>query len=152
MMEIERKFLVRNFEFLSGQGCHGFLIKQAYLLTSSDRSLRIRLKHQRAFLTLKIGLNPLERSEFEYEIPIADAEELLATCSKVLSKVRYEIMHKGTLWEVDLFQEGLSGLCIAEVELESSSQIVELPDWVGEEVTHDPQYLNVNLIKRLEVR
>lgn len=151
MIEIERKFLVKNVDFLTEQDA-GFNIQQAYIMESNDRSLRIRIKNERAFLTLKIGKNALERLEFEYEISLIEAQTMLQCCSRVLYKKRFEVWHQNVRWEVDVFQGDLLGLYLAEVELESLDQNIELPDWVGEEVTHDPQYLNVNLIKRLEVR
>jgi len=151
MIEIERKFLVKNVDFLPEQDA-GFNIQQAYIMESNDRSLRVRIKNERAFLTLKIGKNALERLEFEYEISLVEAQAMLQCCSRVLHKKRFEVWHQNVRWEVDVFQGDLLGLYLAEVELESLDQNIELPDWVGEEVTHDPQYLNVNLIKRLEVR
>ena len=151
MIEIERKFLVKNVDFLPEQDA-GFNIQQAYIMESNDRSLRIRIKNERAFLTLKIGKNALERLEFEYEISLIEAQTMLQCCSRVLHKKRFEVWYQNVRWEVDVFQGDLLGLYLAEVELESLDQNIELPDWVGEEVTHDPQYLNVNLIKRLEVR
>jgi adenylate cyclase len=151
MIEIERKFLLKNLNFLKEIDA-GFEIRQAYVMEAQDRSLRVRIKNERAFLTLKIGDNALERKEFEYEISLGEAEEMMQSCSRVLHKKRYEVWHQKVCWEVDVFEGALRGLCLAEVELESLNQSVELPDWVGEEVTHDPQYLNVNLIKRLEVR
>jgi len=151
MKEIERKFLVKNMDFLKNHSTVGYTIQQAYLMESKDRSLRVRIKNQRAFLTLKIGENALERSEYEYEIPFKEAEELLHCCPRVLYKIRYEIHYQNALWEVDVFQKELTGLCIAEIELESPEQSFDLPEWVGEEVTQDPQYLNINLIKRLNV-
>jgi CYTH domain-containing protein len=151
MIEIERKFLVKNVDFLTEQDA-GFNIQQAYIMESDDRSLRIRIKNERAFLTLKIGKNALERLEFEYEISLIEAQTMLQCCSRVLYKKRFEVWHQNVRWEVDVFQGDLLGLYLAEVELESLDQNIELPEWVGEEVTHDPQYLNVNLIKRLEVR
>ncbi|NBO59815.1 MAG: CYTH domain-containing protein [Flavobacteriia bacterium] len=151
MIEIERKFLVKNVDFLTEQDA-GFNIQQAYIMESNDRSLRVRIKNERAFLTLKIGKNALERLEFEYEISLVEAQAMLQCCSRVLHKKRFKVWHQNVRWEVDVFQGDLLGLYLAEVELESLDQNIDLPDWVGEEVTHDPQYLNVNLIKRLEVR
>jgi CYTH domain-containing protein len=151
MIEIERKFLVNNLSFLS-EKVPSFTIKQAYILASNDRSLRVRIKDQRAFLTLKIGESAIQRAEFEYEISVAEADEMMKFCSRVLRKIRYVVWYNNVRWEVDVFQGSLLGLCLAEVELESTDQKIELPDWVGQEVTHDPQYLNVNLINRLQVR
>ncbi|MBM3164182.1 MAG: CYTH domain-containing protein [Bacteroidetes bacterium] len=149
MKEIERKFLVKNLNFLNGVNAQKVFIQQAYLIASNDRSLRIRIKNEKAFLTLKIGTNVLNREEFEYEIPLAEGQELLGFCSQVLTKLRYTLQHQNVVWEIDVFQNELDGLYMAEVELEHEHQLLELPEWVGEEVTHDPQYLNINLIKRL---
>lgn len=149
MKEIERKFLVPNLDFLANNTYRSFEIHQGYLMELPDRSLRIRIKNNQALLTLKIGKDALIRSEFEYEIPWEEGQDLLKFCPKVLRKIRFAVPHEGHIWEVDIFKDGLEGIVVAEVELETPDQPVELPPWVGEEVTHDPQFLNVNLIKRL---
>ena len=94
---------------------------------------------------MKFGVNALVREEFEYEIPMEDAESLWRLCSKKLSKTRYRLMHAGNLWEIDVFHEKNEGLVLAEIELSAPDQVFEPPFWLGEEVTDDARYLNVNL-------
>ena len=87
------------------------------------------------------------RREFEYEIPLADAEELLKLCGKnILNKIRYKIEFENHLWEVDIFEGRHAGLILVEVEINSADEFVKIPSWVGEEVSADPKYYNVNLI------
>jgi adenylate cyclase len=103
-----------------------------------------------ATLNIKTATTAISRSEFEYEIPVADAEALLAdSCAgHPIEKTRYEIEYSGLTWEVDEFHGANIGLVVAEVELESESQPVTLPPWVGREVSGDPRYLNTNLSQR----
>jgi CYTH domain-containing protein len=98
---------------------------------------------------LKFGESALVRSEFEYEIPLVEAEALLRQCSKVLSKTRFEVVVDSHVWEIDVFHGKLQGLIVAEIELSREDETFVLPDWVGKEVTADKSYLNVNLIERL---
>jgi len=107
------------------------------------------VKGTKGFLTLKFGADMLSRNEFEYEIPFEEACELLTHCEKVLQKTRYEIPAGDHVWEIDVFSGALDGLMLAEIELSDADETIQLPSWVGEEVTHDPRYLNVNLIKGL---
>jgi len=144
--EIERKFLVNGNEWRDGVSpvhtCQG------YLVIDSDRTIRVRLQEERAFLTIKGKTEGISRSEYEYEIPAADARELLdGLCLQpYIEKNRYEIFHAGLKWEVDEFLKDNYGLVVAEVELESEEQQVDLPPWVGEEVSRDPRYGNANLV------
>jgi CYTH domain-containing protein len=149
MTEIERKYLIGNLDILRPLLVSGKAIKQGYLFATSEKSCRIRIKGDRGFLTIKIGESALVRSEYEYEIPINDAESLLQTCPRVLSKCRYELPVEGHTWEIDVFEGKLEGLVVAEIELTDVDERFLLPPWVGEEVTSDPSYLNVNLINRL---
>jgi len=149
MIEIERKFLIGNMDLLGPLLLNGRTIQQGYLFVAPDKSCRIRLKGERGFITLKFGDSALVRSEFEYEIPQPEAEALLRHCSKVLSKTRFEVMVDSHVWEIDVFHDKLEGLIVAEIELSREDETFVLPDWVGEEVTADKSYLNVNLIERL---
>lgn len=149
MLEIERKFLVNRWAELAPLLSEGIEIHQAYILESEDRSLRIRKKGKRTFLTLKFGKDALRREEFEYEIPASDAETLFSHCHPILQKTRYELTVGSHLWEIDVFHQSLEGLILAEIELNDEHAPFELPFWVGKEVTDDPEYLNINLIKRL---
>lgn len=149
MTEIERKYLIRNLDMLRPLLIDGKAIKQGYLFANSEKSCRIRIKGDRGFLTIKIGASAYIRSEYEYEIPIHDAESLLQACPRVLSKCRYQVPVEGHTWEIDVFEGKLEGLVVAEIELTEIDEQFKLPSWVGEEVTSDPFYLNVNLINQL---
>jgi adenylate cyclase len=145
--EIERKFLVRDVTVVAG--AEGIPYRQGYLSTVPERTVRVRLAGPRAFLTVKGITVGDTRSEFEYEIPVADAMALLRMCERPLvEKTRYRVEHAGLTWEVDIFEGDNAGLIVAEVELPASDTPVELPDWIGEEVTGDPRYYNANLVAR----
>ena len=144
--EIERKFLVDK-EKLHLPDCGKKLI-QAYLWNNPEKSLRIRIAADLAFLTIKTGTNVLDRLEFEYEIPMEDARELLAMCDAKIEKTRYLIEHKNHTWEVDVFHGSNDGLIIAEVELNHANESIDFPSWIDKEVSHDPKYLNASLIKK----
>ena len=145
-IEIERKFLVdkrkiRGLNYFSEER-----IFQGYL--SRDPTVRVRMTDERAFLTIKSATRGIERQEFEYEIPLADAEKLLRLCgSEVLKKYRRKISHGGHVWEVDFFAGRHAGLIIAEVELKRADEPIDLPDWVTKEVSNDSRYFNSNLVK-----
>jgi adenylate cyclase len=141
--EIERKFLVVGPDWRQGQGV---LLRQGYLNRDPQRTVRVRLADQQAFITIKGASQGLVRSEFEYPIPLPDAEQLLSLCDgPLIEKRRYGIEHRGLYWEVDEFFGANQGLVVAEVELTAADQAVELPAWVGAEVTHDPRYFNSRL-------
>ncbi len=144
--EIERKYLIK--EDLLILPHKGNRIVQGYLWSEKAKSMRIRITKAKGFLTIKMGTTPLSRLEYEYEIPLKDAEELLSKCEKTIEKTRYIITHVGMNWEVDVFEGENKGLIIAELELESENQEFEKPLWLGMEVTEDTRYLNVNLLKK----
>lgn len=146
-MEIERKFLVKD-QAYKANGV-GRLLKQAYLYADSQKSVRIRLDNGIAFLTVKGPRAGAGRPEFEYEIPFADAEEIIATlCEKPsIEKHRYTLDYAGLTWEIDEFHGDNEGLVVAEVELESENQTLDKPAWIGREVTDDPRFLNSNLFQ-----
>lgn len=142
--EIERKFLVDAKKVSALKFSAEEIIAQGYL--STEPTIRVRLKNNRGFLTIKSATVGIERKEFEYEIPLGDAEELLQLCgTRVLKKIRRKIFHGGHLWEVDFFGGKLDGLILAEVELASPDEFVEVPDWVTREVSDDVRYFNSNL-------
>lgn len=145
--EIERKYLVRHDGWRNGTP--GMRLRQGYLCTAADRLVRVRRAGERAMLTIKSELTAVHRLEYEYEIPVADAEEMLdRLCERPLvEKTRYALTYGGLPWVVDVFDGVNDGLVLAEVELSSESQAIELPDWAGAEVTHLPRYLNVNLAR-----
>ena len=144
--EIERKFLVKNESFKLFS--KGVIYRQGYLSRDKERTVRIRVAGEQAFITIKGLTNGMERLEFEYMISLTDANEMLSTlCLKpLIEKVRFKIMSDGHLWEVDEFIGDNEGLTVAEVELKSSGEHVIIPDWVGPEVTGDLMYFNSNLV------
>jgi adenylate cyclase len=146
--EIERKFLIANDAWRNGAS--GVHYRQGYLSTEPTRTVRVRLAGSRGYLTIKGKSSGAARLEYEYEIPAADASELLdLLCQRpLIEKVRYKIAFAGMTWEVDEFEGENAGLLIAEVELQSEDQRVELPPWVGDEVTGDRRYYNASLIAR----
>ncbi|MGI6084248.1 MAG: CYTH domain-containing protein [Acetivibrionales bacterium] len=144
--EIERKFLVLNDDYK--KGASGTFYKQGYLCTSPQRTVRIRTVGSKGFLTIKGALRGAVRTEYEYSIPYKDAKELFILCEKpLIEKYRYKVPYAGVTWEVDEFCGENKGLVIAEVELEYENQPIELPPWVGEEVTSDARYYNSNLVR-----
>src|SRR5208337_5496043 len=146
--EIERKFLVKSNSW-RGQG-KGQRYRQGYLNTAKERTVRVRTAGDNSYLTIKGITVGASRSEYEYEIPVADANEMLnQLCERpLIEKTRYRIPHAGLLWEVDEFEGENRGLITAEVELKDEHQSVTLPGWVGQEVTGDPQYFNANLVAK----
>ena len=145
--EIERKFLVEGDGWRAGKGT---AYRQGYLSTVKERSVRVRVAGDKAMLTIKGLTIGATRSEYEYEIPVRDAEEMLDNlCERpLIEKRRYKIDHGGLTWEVDEFFGENQGLVVAEVELKSEGQAIEFPPWIGKEVTDDPRYFNVNLVQR----
>lgn len=144
--EIERKFLVKDDSWRGlGEGSH---YRQGYLSTQPDRTVRVRVAAGKGFLTIKGRTVGATRAEYEYAIPLQDADAMLdELCERpLIEKTRYRIGYQGQIWEVDEFEGENAGLVVAEVELATADQVVALPDWVGEEVTTDPRYYNANLI------
>ena len=143
--EIERKFLVHPRKW-SDLGA-GLVIRQGYLCASKQSSVRVRTYGDRAYVTIKGATSDITRDEYEYEIPMTDASEILDNLCEnpPIEKTRYRIVFKGHAWEVDEFTGANSGLTIAEVELKHSREQVELPDWIDREVSGDPRYFNSNL-------
>ena len=144
--EIERKFLLHHEEWKKADKPTGQHIRQGYILTDPQKTIRVRIKDHKGFLTIK-GLSVgATRSEYEYEIPVQEATELLDAFSvSELSKIRYEIPYKNKTWEVDEFLGDNAGLLIAEIELENEQEPIELPEWVATEVTSEEKYYNSNL-------
>ena len=146
-LEIERKFLVDAEKLSELHLTGGEKISQGYLSTDIEKIVRVRIEKNRGFLAVKTKNIGIVRREFEYEIPLADAEELLKLCGKnVLNKIRYKIEFENHIWEVDIFEGRHAGLILAEVEINSADELVKIPSWVGEEVSGDSRYYNVNLI------
>ncbi|MCC5861544.1 MAG: CYTH domain-containing protein [Gammaproteobacteria bacterium] len=144
--EIERKFLLQGEAWR--EGASGLDYRQGYLSTDKQRTVRVRVVGARAMLTIKGMTHGIRRVEFEYPIPQDDAEQLLALCHRpLIEKTRYRVEHAGLVWEIDEFHGENAGLLVAEVELEDESQAIQLPAWVGEEVSDDPRYFNSNLAR-----
>ncbi len=147
MLEIERKFSVKNTNFLANAK-ESYKITQGYLNTDKNRTVRIRIKGEKGFITVK-GLSSadgLSRFEWEKEINIKDAEALLLLCEDfVIDKTRYLIPFDTIVFEVDVFEGANEGLVIAEVELETKDQQFDKPEWLGEELTGDERFYNAYL-------
>lgn len=142
--EIERKFLVSDDAW--NDGSTGVRIAQGYLSLDPERSVRVRLAGENAWITVKGRTQGLTRAEFEYPIPPADARDLLDIClPSVIDKTRHRIHFGGHLWEIDVFHGANEGLVIAEVELDDESASPELPPWLGAEVSSDFRYFNASL-------
>lgn len=147
--EIERKFLVIG-DF-KPHAISSHRIVQGYLTTNRDCTVRLRLMDDKAFLTIKgaSSADGLERAEWEYAIPVADAELMLRLPGiQSLAKVRYKVPVGGHTWEVDVFEGANAGLLMAEIELGSRDEAFERAEWVGEEVTGDPRYYNSQLLAK----
>lgn len=144
--EIERKFLVTDDTWR--QLAEGSLYRQGYI-ASQGATVRVRIAGNQGYLTIKGPTVNYSRAEFEYPIPLADAQEMLDTlCVRpLIEKTRYKINLNGLVWEVDEFAGANQGLILAEVELSDESQQIELPNWIGEEVSGDPKYYNSYLVK-----
>jgi adenylate cyclase len=146
--EIERKFLVLD-DGWKDHVSERIGIRQAYIASMEDRSVRVRVADEKlATLTVKIGRN-LSRDEFEYVIPVSDAEELMMRAVGVqIVKTRHKVPYRGFVWEVDIFEGLYEGLRIAEVEMKTEVDDPALPDWLGEEVTGQNRYSNQSLAMR----
>ena len=149
-LEIERKFVVTDKRFIELAKWNKSIM-QAYLSITAYNTIRIRISGDKAWFGLKARVGQegyMVRKEFEYEIPLAEANELLEDlCQKpLLEKTRYQVPSDNVVFEVDEFHGENKGLIIAEVELENEQQKIPKPDWLGEEVTGDPRYYNSNLI------
>jgi adenylate cyclase len=145
--EIERKFLVSGDSWRDGSP--GVRMAQGYLSLDPDRTVRVRLAGENAWITVKGRTHGITRMEFEYEIPSGDAAELLEIClPSVIDKTRHRVEFRGHPWEIDVFHGANEGLVVAEVELADESVCPKLPPWVGAEVSTDVRYYNASLAVR----
>ncbi len=147
MLEIERKFSVKNTNFLANAK-ESYKITQGYLNTDKNRTVRVRIKGNKGFITVKgiSSANGLSRFEWEKEILVDDANALLMLCEDfVIDKTRYLIPFGSVVFEVDVFEGANEGLVIAEVELETTDQQFDKPEWLGEELTGDERFYNAYL-------
>ena len=145
-VEIERKFLVKNDSWRSDIESQA-QIMQGYLANGAKATVRIRVKGDAAYLTIKGATSGISRSEYEYRIPVEDAQEMLQelAVNSPIDKVRYRVRCGEHLWDLDLFAGENVGLVMAEVELGAEDEAFEMPAWAGEEVSSDRRYYNVNL-------
>jgi adenylate cyclase len=149
MEEIEYKYLVDKVKWNAVNKPKGELIVQGFLHNTKACVVRIRIKGSKGFLTIKGETKGITRKEFEYEIPVNEAQEIVDSfISKSIRKIRYEIPFGTHTWEVDVFEGALDGLIIAELEVTSEAEKFETPDWVTEDVSHDPSYYNAVLIEK----
>jgi len=145
-LEIERKFLVDKEKWNALSKPDGVPFRQSYMLRNEDKAIRIRLTPTHGFLTIKGNNKGATRDEFEYEIPLNDARQLMENyCEGEVAKLRYFIEYEGKMWEVDVFLGKNEGLIVAEIELKDESETFIKPDWIADEVTYDARYLNSNL-------
>ncbi|MTD33111.1 CYTH domain-containing protein [Paludibacterium denitrificans] len=143
-VEIERRFIVHG--DARRKLAPGVPYRQGYLSVQKERTVRVRIVGSQAWLTLKGQISDISRHEFEYPIPLADAQTMMdSMCPMVVDKHRHKIEHGGFIWEVDEFFGDNAGLVLAEIELPSEDTPFDKPDWVGEEVTHDGRYTNAYL-------
>ncbi|WP_017303786.1 CYTH domain-containing protein [Spirulina subsalsa] len=144
--EIERKYLVKGESWRIGS--QGAVYCQGYITREPQRTVRVRIVGEQGYLTIKGATQGIARCEFEYPIPVADARALLDLCDRpFIEKTRYKLQLGDFLWEIDEFHGENQGLILAEVELPHENTVIPLPDWVGEEVSHDGRYYNANLVK-----
>jgi adenylate cyclase len=143
--EIERKFRVANDDWRAMASSSSSL-KQGYLSSSAEATVRVRLEDNLGTLTIKSKTKGITRNEFEYAIPAQEAKELLIICSgPLIEKTRYRIPQENRTWEIDVFEGDNDGLIIAEIELTSEDDYFVKPQWLGEEVSGDSRYYNSNL-------
>ena len=141
-LEIERKFLVQGEPWRSAEP--GIPYTQGYMLTGPPTSVRVRIAGTHGYVTIKGDRGPGVRLEYEYEIPVGEAREMLdALCTgHTVEKTRYRVAHHGHTWEVDVFHGENAGLVVAEIELDAPDAPFDMPPWLAAEVTHDRRYLN----------
>jgi adenylate cyclase len=145
-LEIERKFLLKNTDWKS-EADEGTLIKQGYLNSHIERTVRVRISNNKGEITIKGKTNNLTRKEFEYQIPLEEAISLIKLCEQpIIEKTRFLIKQGNLKWEIDEFEGDNKGLTVAEIELENESQNFDKPDWIGQEVSQDAKYYNSSLL------
>ncbi len=144
-IELERKFLLKNDEWRPARRVVKF--RQGYLATGPPVAVRVRVMDGQANINIKQATSDIKREEFEFAIPLKDAEEILeGLCvGHRIEKTRHYVEYEGLVWEIDEFEGENAGLVVAEVEFEREDQTIPLPPWIGEEVSSDPRYLNASL-------
>lgn len=147
-LEIERKYLVINDKWKDNILSESVL-KQGYIANQPNATVRVRIADGAAYLNIKSATKGISRAEFEYQIPLADAEQILEQVAEqpFIDKTRYKVQWGEHVWDLDLFAGDNQGLVMAEVELDSEDETFELPPWAGQEVSGDPRYYNASLVK-----
>jgi adenylate cyclase len=148
-IEIERKYLVKHELWNALVKPKGEYYRQGYIVNEISKTVRVRATENQGFITIKGKTDdPAIKPEYEYQIPKAEAIELLdGFTEKNIEKTRYKIDYEGKLWEIDIFQGDNEGLIVAEIELNSIEELYQIPEWIDYEVTHDDRYFNANLSK-----
>lgn len=145
-IEIEHKYLIKPELWKKISPEKSIEIRQGYLLTDPEKTIRVRTKGNKGYLTIKGKPTGASRLEYEYEIPISEANELINKfCSNVIEKIRHIVVYETKTWEVDEFKGLNEGLIVTEIELASEDEHYSLPDWVDKNVTDDTRYANSNL-------
>jgi len=146
--ETERKFLVTNRSF-EKEAKQIITIVQAYICNQQEKNVRIRIAGEKAFITIKGKTTGFSRHEFEYPVPVDEAREIIDLfCDDTIRKKRYLVHHENHTWEVDVFDGLNEGLILAEIELADEKTTFKKPDWLGREVTGNPDYYNAMLMKK----
>lgn len=147
-IEIERKFLLKTNDWRK-EVSYSHRIRQGYMGEIDKASVRVRIQGEKANINIKSATLSITRLEYEYDIPLTEAEEMLEQLCKQpqVNKTRFIVEQAPHKWEIDEFYGDNEGLLVAEIELNDEDEVFEKPAWLGEEVTHDPKYYNVNLIK-----
>ena len=144
--EIERKFLIKPDLWKDIHPKKSVDIKQAYLSILPEKTIRVRVQGKKGFITIKGKTTGISRTEYEYNIPLKEALEIIAKFPEnLIEKTRHYVLFSGNVWEVDQFKGTNQGLLIAEIELKSEDQKFKLPPWIDKEVTNDKRYYNSNL-------
>jgi adenylate cyclase len=145
-IEIERKFVVISDEWKCAV-VKSVRIRDGLVAYENGRKVRVRITQDRATITIKGPHNKISRSEYEYEIQSADAEEIQRTmcAGRILEKVRHRVPYGGLIWEIDVYEGVLEGIVFAEVEIDREDRLIELPAWIGAEVTGDHRYSKIAL-------
>jgi len=147
-IEIEHKYLVDKIKWQEIKADRSVEMIQAYMVSEADKTIRVRIAGEEAFLTIKGKTKGASRAEFEYEIPVDEAKELIEKfCTKTVEKRRFYVVFRGKTWEIDVFSGKNEGLIVAEIELDSETEQYDKPDWVTKEVTSDFKYTNSQLAK-----
>jgi adenylate cyclase len=147
-VEIERKYLIKNSDW-KNRVIEKIEIKQGYLNSNIERTVRIRLNNIKAFITIKGKTINTSRQEFEYEIPYEEGNSLINMCeSPIIEKTRFIVQEDNGIWEIDEFKGENQGLIVAEIELKHENQKFKVPQWIGKEVSNDSRYYNSSLIHK----